>query len=76
MCSFGVFLASVLVAVHTVNNLDLGDKQSPEMMAIEVDTKTKLLLRILYQELRYITLAKPSNFHYEMAFQCWLWVSK
>ena len=34
--SFGVFLASVLIAVHTVNNLDLGDKQSPEMMTIEV----------------------------------------
>ena len=29
-CIFGNFLAPVLVAVHTVNNLDLGDEQSYE----------------------------------------------
>ena len=29
-CMFGNFLAPVLVAVHTVNNLDLGDEQSYE----------------------------------------------
>ena len=27
MCTFGNFLAPVLVAAHTVNNLDLGDEQ-------------------------------------------------
>ena len=30
VCTFGNFLAPVLVAEHTVNNLDLGDEQGHE----------------------------------------------
>ena len=30
VCSFGNFLVPVLVAAHTVNNLDLGDKPEDE----------------------------------------------
>ena len=30
VCTFGNFLASVLVVAHTVNNLDLGDEQGHE----------------------------------------------
>ena len=30
ICSFGNFLAPVLVAAHTVNNLDLGDEPEDE----------------------------------------------
>ena len=30
VCTFGNFLAPVLVAVHTVNNLDLGDELENE----------------------------------------------
>ena len=37
VCTFGNFLASVLVAVHTVNNLDLGNKQGYENEADESD---------------------------------------
>ena len=37
VCAFGNFLAPVLVAVHTVNNLDLGDGQGPENEGYESD---------------------------------------
>ena len=30
VCTFGKYLAPVLVAVHTVNNLDLGDELENE----------------------------------------------
>ena len=30
VCSFGNFLAPILVVVHTVNNLDLGNKLEDE----------------------------------------------
>ena len=30
VCTFGNFLSPVLVAVHTVNNLDLGDEPKDE----------------------------------------------
>ena len=30
VCTFGNFIASVLVAAHTVNNLDHGDEQCRE----------------------------------------------
>ena len=30
VCTFGNFLARVLIAVHTANNLDLGDEQGYE----------------------------------------------
>ena len=30
VCTFGNFLASVLVVAHTVNNLDFGDEQGHE----------------------------------------------
>ena len=31
VCTFGYYLAPVLVAVHTVNNLDLGDEPENEV---------------------------------------------
>ena len=37
VCSFGNFLVSVLVAAHTVNNLDLGDEQDLENEGYESD---------------------------------------
>ena len=37
VCTFGNFLAPVLVALHTVNNLDLGDEQCPENDGYESD---------------------------------------
>ena len=37
VCTFGNFLAPVLVAVHTVNNLDLGDEQGYEKEGYESD---------------------------------------
>ena len=36
-CMFGNFLALVLVAAHTVNNLDLGDGQGSENEGYEID---------------------------------------
>ena len=37
VCTLGNFLASVLVAAHTVNNLDLGDEQGYENKGYESD---------------------------------------
>ena len=38
--TFGNFLAPVLVAAHTVNNLDLGDEQGLENEGYESDEKS------------------------------------
>ena len=35
VCTFGYYLAPVLVAVHTVNNLDLGDEPEDEVYESE-----------------------------------------
>ena len=37
VCVFGDYLAPILVGVHTVNNLDLGDEQGPENEGYERD---------------------------------------
>ena len=37
VCSFGSFLASALAAAHTVNNLDLGDRQDLQNEGYESD---------------------------------------
>ena len=37
VCTFGNFLAPVLVAAHTVNNLDLADEQGLENEGYESD---------------------------------------
>ena len=37
VCVFGDYLAPILVGVHTVNNLDLGDEQGPENEGYESD---------------------------------------
>ena len=37
VCTFGIFLAPILVAVHSVNNLDLGDEQGLENEDYESD---------------------------------------
>ena len=37
VCTFDNFLAPVLVAAHTVNNLDLGDEQGLESEGYESD---------------------------------------
>ena len=37
MCTFGIFLAPVLVAAHSVNNLVLGDEQDLENEDYESD---------------------------------------
>ena len=37
VCVFGDYLAPILVGVHTVNNLDLGDEQDPENGGYESD---------------------------------------
>ena len=37
VCTFGNYLAPVLVAAHTVNNLDLGDEQGYEDEGYERD---------------------------------------
>ena len=39
VCTFGNFLAPVLVAAHTLNNLDLGDEQNHENEGYESDHK-------------------------------------
>ena len=39
VCTFGNFLAPVLVAAHTVNNLDLGNEQGHEKESYESDHK-------------------------------------
>ena len=39
VCTLGNFLASVLVAAHTVNNLDLGDEQGYEDKGYESNWK-------------------------------------
>ena len=36
-CMFGDFLAPVLVAAHTVNNLELGDRQGSENEGYKID---------------------------------------
>ena len=42
VCTFGIFLAPVLVAAHSVNNLDLGDEQGLENEDYESDSKNFL----------------------------------
>ena len=37
VCTFGNFLAPVLVAAHTLNNLDLANGQGPENEGYESD---------------------------------------
>ena len=37
VCTFGTFLAPVLAAAHTVNNLDLGHEQGLENEGYESD---------------------------------------
>ena len=37
VCTFGNFLAPVLVAAHTVNNLDLGNQQDLENEGYDSD---------------------------------------
>ena len=37
VCVFDDYLAPILVGVHTVNNLDLGDEQDPENEGYESD---------------------------------------
>ena len=37
VCAFGNFLAPVLVAAHTVNNLDLGNQQDLENEGYDSD---------------------------------------
>ena len=37
VCTFGNFIASVLVAAHTLNNLDLEDEQGRENYGYESD---------------------------------------
>ena len=37
VCTFGNFLASILVAMHTVNNLDIGNEQGLEYEGYESD---------------------------------------
>ena len=39
VCTFGNLLATVLVAAHTVNNLDLGDEQGHENEGYESEVK-------------------------------------
>ena len=39
VCTFGNFIALVLVAAHTLNNLDLGHKQGHEKEGYESDHK-------------------------------------
>ena len=39
VCTFGNFLAPVLVATHRVNNLDLGDEEGIENEGYESDLK-------------------------------------
>ena len=39
VCTFGNLLAPVLVAAHTLNNLDLGDEQGHEKESYESDRK-------------------------------------
>ena len=37
VCTFGSFLAPVLVLAHSINNLDLGDEQGHENQGYESD---------------------------------------
>lgn len=62
MCTFGYFLALVLVAAHTVNNIDLGLKLSFKNEGYESDSISKyqkrLIFVILYRALRYKIFSK------------------
>ena len=62
VCTFGNFLASVLLAAHTVSNLDLNHEQIFDNESYESGEtnrqQKRFLLRILYQGLRYRILAK------------------
>ena len=39
VCTFGNYLAPVLIAVHTANNVDFGDKPENDGCESEVDHK-------------------------------------
>ena len=39
VCTFGDYLAPVLIATHTANNVDFGDEQSQEKEGYESDHK-------------------------------------
>lgn len=62
VCTFGYFLALVLVAAHTVNNIDLGLKQSFDNEGYESNSISKyqkrLIFVILYRALRYKIFSK------------------
>ena len=49
VCTFGNFLAPVLVAVHTVNNLDLGNEPCYENEGYESDLKKASFLCLLHR---------------------------
>ena len=49
VCTFGNFLAPVLVAVHTVNNLDLGNEPCYENEGYESDLKKASFLFLLHR---------------------------
>ena len=49
VCTFGNFLAPVLVAVHTVNNLDLGHEPCYEKEGYESDLKKASFLCLLHR---------------------------
>ena len=49
VCTFGNFLAPVLVAVHTMNNLDLGHEPCYEKEGYESDLKKASFLCLLHR---------------------------
>ena len=57
VCAFGNFPALVLVAVHTVNNLDLGDEQGYENGVFESDFKKASFLCLLARHKKNCPLA-------------------
>ena len=57
VCVFGNFHALVLVAVHTVNNLDLGDEQGYENGVFESDFKKASFLCLLARHKKNCPLA-------------------
>ena len=56
MCTFGNFLAPVLVAAHTVNNLGLANGQGSENEGYEVIKKLRPFCRL--KGVSYVTSPK------------------
>ena len=63
MCTFGNFLAPVLVAAHTVNNLHIGDEQDLENEGYESVKKKNLGFFVYTKELFFLCKSVGCDHH-------------